>query len=118
MSDMPNVHDVLERHVELFNAGVREHDFSGMLSQFADDAALRFYGVPVGPFEGRPAIAAAYRDQPPDDEIRLLDTNDAGSDRVIARYAWAAAPEQMAGRLHLRIRDGLIAELRVTFETS
>jgi len=118
MSGMPNVRDVLERHVELFNAGVRGHDFSGMLSQFADDAALRFDGVPVGPFEGRPAIEAAYREQPPDDEIRVLDTNDAGADRVIARYAWAAAPGQMAGRMHLRVRDGLIAELVVTFETS
>jgi hypothetical protein len=66
-----------------------------MLSQFADDAAMCFDGVPVGPFEGRPAIAGR-----------------------LARYAWAAAPEQMAGRLHLRIRDRLIAELRVTFETS
>ena len=109
---------MLERHVELFNAGVRAHDFSGMLSQFADDAVMRFDGVPVGPFEGRPAIAAAYRDQPPDDEIRVLDTNDVGSDRVIARYAWAAAPQRMAGRMHLRVRDGVIAELRVTFETS
>ena len=115
---MPNVHDVLERHVELFNAGVRQHDFSGMLSQFADDAAMRFEGVPVGPFEGRPAIAAAYRDQPPNDEMLVLDTNDAEPDRVTARYAWAAAPQHVAGRLHLRVREGLIAELVVTFESS
>jgi len=118
MSSMPCVHDVLERHVELFNTGVREHDFSGMLSQFADDAVMRFDGVPAGPFNGRPAIAAAYRDQPPDDGIRVLDTSGAGPDRVTARYAWAAAPEQMAGRLHLRVRDGLIAELIITFESS
>ena len=115
---MPDVYDVLERHVELFNAGVREHDFSGMLSQFADAAVMRFEGVPVGPFEGRAAIAAAYRDQPPDDEIRVLDTSDAGPDRVIARYAWAAAPERMAGRLHVCVRDGLIAELAITFEST
>lgn len=118
MSDMANVHDMLERHVELFNAGVREHDFGGMLSQFADDATLRFDGVPAGPFEGRPAITAAYRDQPPDDEIRVLDTSDAGPDRLTARYAWAVSPDQMAERLHLRVRDGLIAELVVTFESS
>src|SRR5215472_2888918 len=118
MSDVPDLHDVLERHVELFNVGVRQHDFSGMLSQFADDAVMRFEGVPVGPFEGRSAIAAAYRAQPPDDEIRVLDTNSAGPERVVARYAWAAAPEQMAGRLHLCVRDGLIAELVVTFESS
>jgi hypothetical protein len=118
MSDVPDAHEVLERHVELFNAGVREHDFSGMLSQFADAAIMRFEGVPVGPFEGRSAIAAAYRDQPPDDEIRLLDTSLAGPGRVTARYAWAAAPERTAGRLHICIRDGLIAEIVVTFEPS
>lgn len=112
------MHDVLERHVELFNAGIRQHDFSGMLSQFAGDAVMRFEGVPVGPFEGRRAIAAAYRDQPPDDELRVLDTNDAGPNRVTARYAWAVAPEQMAGRLHLHVQDGLIVELVVTFESS
>jgi hypothetical protein len=116
MSHVPNVPDMLERHVELFNTGVRKRDFSGMLSQFADDAVMRFDGVPVDPFEGRSAIAAAYRDQPPDDEIRVLDTLGAGPDRVTARYAWAAAADQVAGRLHLRVRDGLIAELVVTFE--
>jgi steroid Delta-isomerase len=115
---VPDVYDVLERHVELFNAGVRRHDFSCMLSQFADEAVMRFEGVPVGPFEGRSAIAEAYRGQPPDDEIRVLDTSDGGPDRVIARYAWAAAPERMAGRLHLSARDGLITELVVTFESS
>ena len=115
---MPDVQDVLERHVELFNLGVRQHDFSGMLAQFADDAAMRFEGAPAGPFEGRSAIETAYRDQPPDDEIRVLDANAMGSDRVTARYAWATAPERMAGRLHLRVRDGLIAELVITFEPS
>jgi hypothetical protein len=118
MSGMPDAHEMLARHVELFNAGVREHDFTGMLAQFADDAAMRFEGVPAGPFLGRPAIASAYRDQPPDDEVRILDVSDPGPDRATARYAWAAMPEQMAGRMHLRVRDGLIVELVVTFESS
>ena len=43
-----------------------------MLEQFAEDAELAFEGVPVGPFRGKPAIAQAYLDQPPDDEIVIL----------------------------------------------
>ena len=36
-------------------------------SLFAPDGVLRFEGVPVGPFVGRAAIAAAYDERPPDD---------------------------------------------------
>ena len=43
-----------------------------MLDGFTEDAEL-LEGIPVGPFRGREAIAAAYRAQPPDDEIELLD---------------------------------------------
>ena len=45
-----------------------------MLDQFADDAELAFEGVAVGPFLGKPAIAQAYVDRPPDDEIVILRT--------------------------------------------
>ena len=55
---------LLARHVERFNEGVQTNDFAPMIEQFADEAELSFEGVPVGPFLGRPAIAAAYREQP------------------------------------------------------
>ena len=60
---------LFEAHVERFNAGVRSGDFGPMVAGFSDDARLVFEGIPVGPFEGRDAIDAAYREQPPDDEI-------------------------------------------------
>ena len=63
--------ELLAEHVERFNAGVRSGDFA------ADGGAVRrttprssSEGVPVGPFHGREAIAAAYREQPPDDRDR------------------------------------------------
>jgi hypothetical protein len=62
--------ELLAEHVDRFNAAVGSGDFGPMLELFTDDAALEFVGVPVGPFEGREAIAAAYREQPPDDESR------------------------------------------------
>jgi hypothetical protein len=38
---------------------------------------MEFSGVPVGPFVGKQAIAAAYREQPPDDELRVLEEREA-----------------------------------------
>ena len=64
--------ELLRSHVERFNEGVRSGDFCAMLEQFAEDAELAFEGVPVGPFRGKPAIAQAYAEQPPDDEIVIL----------------------------------------------
>ena len=73
--------------------------------------------MPVGPFEGRDAIAAAYRDQPPDDEIEILDAKER-DDEVIARYAWAAETDREAGELRLRCAGERIVELVVTFTGS
>jgi steroid delta-isomerase len=107
--------ELLSDHVVRFNDGVRSGNWEPMLAQFAEDATMRFEGVPVGPFEGRDAIAAAYREQPPDDEIEVVDAEERGDDLVVARYAWAAAPDDAAGELRLRREGETIAELVVTF---
>lgn len=107
--------EVLESHVERFNEGVRSGDFTRMLEQFTEDAELAFEGVPVGPFRGKPAIAQAYADQPPDDEIVILRTRESGEDLVVADYAWRAEPAARAGSMILRLRDAEIDRLLVTF---
>lgn len=98
----------LEQHVERFNVGVRTGDFGPMVAAFADDAELVFEGIPVGPFAGREAIAAAYAAKPPDDEIVLLDGD--------GRYAWAGEPSVSAGRMFLTERDGEIARLVIRYD--
>ena len=109
--------ELLGEHVELFNSGVRSGDFGSMLELFSDDASLEFVGVPVGPFQGRDAIAAAYRDQSPDDEIEVLEASESGAD-VLARYAWLRDEGRAAGDLRLT-RDGdRIARLVVTFDAA
>jgi steroid Delta-isomerase len=50
-------------HVAAFNAAVATGDWDPFADRFADDATLAFVGPPVGPFEGREAIAAAYAAQ-------------------------------------------------------
>jgi steroid delta-isomerase len=106
---------LLTQHVDRFNRAVRSGEWEAMTSHFTDDAELRFEGIPVGPFEGRETITAAYREQPPDDEVLLLDTDQIG-DETIAGYAWAADPERRAGEMRLTERDGRIARLVVTFD--
>jgi steroid Delta-isomerase len=102
---------LLSDHVERFNDGVRSGDWSGMLELFAEDAELTFSGIPVGPFQGREAIAQAYREQPPDDEIVLLENRDG-----FGVYAWAREPLARAGELRLAERDGRILRLHVQYE--
>jgi steroid delta-isomerase len=107
--------DLLAQHVERFNAGVRTGDWEPMLEGLGDDAELEFRGVPVGPFAGKDAIRAAYREQPPDDELRVLESRERG-DVVEARYAWLAEPDVPAGELLLACADGLVRRLVVTFD--
>jgi steroid Delta-isomerase len=99
---------LLEAHVERFNHGVRTGDFGPMVAAFSEDAELVFEGIPVGPFVGREVIGAAYAEQPPDDEIVLLDGE--------GTYAWASKPEVAAGRMFITERDGEIARLVVRYD--
>ncbi len=107
--------DLLHEHIERFNAGVRTGDWSRMLESFDDAAEMEFSGIPVGPFIGKEAIAAAYREQPPDDELLVLEEREAGG-RVEARYAWLGEPDVAAGEMVLTHEDGLIRELVVSFD--
>jgi steroid Delta-isomerase len=108
---------LLHQHVDRFNRAVRTGEWDELTSYFTEDAELRFEGVPAGPFEGREAITAAYHEQPPDDEVRVLDTDQVG-DETIAGYAWAADPERRAGEMRLTESEGRIARLVVTFDAS
>lgn len=106
--------DLIEGHVALFNAGVRSADFGPMLERFTEDAELRFEGVPVGPFVGKDAIAAAYRTRPPDDEIEVLEMS-AQEDKRVVDYAWRREPGKRAGRMMVTTLNGMISRLVVTF---
>ena len=94
---------------------MRTGDWEHMLAGFDDDAEMEFRGVPVGPFHGRAAIAEAYRAQPPDDELRVLEDRERDG-RTEARYAWLSEPGVAAGELLLAAEDGLIRKLVITFD--
>jgi steroid Delta-isomerase len=106
---------VLHAHVRRFNDAVRSRDFSEMVAGFAPEAEMAFEGVPVGPFVGREAIAAAYENQPPDDEVHLLGLPRVRGEAVESDYAWTG-DGRLAGRMILTANEGLITRLVVTFE--
>jgi len=106
---------VLVDHVLRFNEAIRSGDYDQMLDGFSEDAEMVFEGVPVGPFAGREAIAEAYAQRPPTDEVGLLGEPRVDGDTVESDYAWAAEGRR-AGRMILTARDGQIARLVVTFE--
>jgi hypothetical protein len=74
-----------------------------------------FDGVPIGPFQGREEIAAAYRERPPHDEVLIFAVEEADG-TVVAGYGWLREPAKPAGRMLVMQRDGKIAKLTVTFE--
>jgi steroid delta-isomerase len=108
--------ELLAAHVEAFNDGVRTGDFRAMLDGFTPDAEMTFRGVPVGPFGGREAIERAYREQPPDDELRVVDASERDDGVIVARYAWASTPSTIAGEMIITPEDDRIARLVVTFD--
>lgn len=110
------VSELLEAHIERFNAAVFTGRFDEMVAHFAEDAVMSFEGVPVGPFFGRAAIAAAYAAQPPDGQLVVLEVLGSSADTIEVSYAWAVAPEQRAGTMALERRDDLITRLAVRFE--
>lgn len=106
--------ELMESHVARFNEGVRTGGWEPMLARFADDAELWFENVPAGPFAGLEEIRRAYREQPPDDEIRLLGIQDEEeARRVTAAFAWARGG---TGRLVLEHERGAISRLVVIFD--
>ena len=109
------MNELLADHVARFNDAVLSGDWDRMLESFHDDAEMEFRGIPVGPFVGKEAIAAAYREQPPDDRLRVLEEREREG-RVESRYAWLREPEIAAGELLITPRAGKIEKLVVTFD--
>ena len=83
---------LIEAHVERFNAGVRSGDFGPMVAAFDPRrAARRSRACPVGPFEGRDAIADRL---PRPCRLTTRSTSSRSTSRTTgpssARYAWKA----------------------------
>jgi steroid Delta-isomerase len=101
------------RHIELFNAGVRDGDFAALVDTFAPTAVMRFLGVPAGPYVGRDAIARAYAESPPDDTMSIVDVREAGPHTAQARFAWSRGG---TGSMTISWHDGQVIDLTIAFD--
>jgi steroid delta-isomerase len=96
-------------HVDAFNRAVTTGDWDTFAERFAENAVMSFVHVPVGPFEGRTAIATAYRENPPAETMTLLDDGD-----ELARFRWSGGG---TGSMELRwAPDGAVQALTVSFD--
>jgi len=107
------VSDRVEEHFLLFNAAVRNHDWTAFLATFAPDAVMRFEGIPAGPYAGRDQIARAYAERPPSDTMTCRSAARAGDHDTIG-FTWDAGG---GGTMELSWREGLITALIVTFDS-
>jgi hypothetical protein len=105
----------LGRHVETFNAAVASGDFALLVQLFAVDARLEFAGAPVGPFEGRDAIANAYAAQPPTDTMTILDTRVEPDGTVVEAFSWSEDGGARSGEMRLAVDGERIQRLVVVF---
>jgi steroid delta-isomerase len=104
-----------DRHVAGFNDAVRTGRWAEFGAGFTDDATMRFTNVSVGPFDGRDAIVRAYVEQPPDDTMTADSVDEIDDDTALVHFRWDNGGP---GTMHLRWRDGLVAELVITFGRS
>ncbi len=112
---MAELLELLDLHVAAFNHGIETGDFEPMVQGFVPDGELIFVGAPAGPFTGRHAISDAYRESPPDDEIRVLEASVVGGE-VVAAYGWARDEGAKAGLLILTPYELKLRRLVVTFD--
>ena len=102
--------ELAERHVARFNDAVRSGEWETFLGGFAEDAEMQFAQAT---FRGRDAIAAAYREQPPDDEIVPLGIQENDEHTAVVAFAWSRGG---TGRLVLEHDRGLVSRLTVVFD--
>jgi hypothetical protein len=104
---------LLHKHVEAFNAGVRSGDFAPFVALFTDDATIDFEGIPErGPIEGREAIARRYREDPPDDEIRVKRWKLNGN-VIAAEFYWRDVAEAIGGCFFIEPEGERVARLTI-----
>ena len=109
---MTELDAALTRHAELFNAGVRDGDFTALVDTFAPTAVMRFVGVPAGPFVGRESIARAYAESPPDDTMSIVEAHEAGPCTMQASFSWSRGG---GGSMTVSWHDGQVIDLTVAF---
>lgn len=115
LNDNPlDVRAYVEAYVKRFNAAVRTNDYGPFVATLDPSAVLIFEDMPIGPFQGRDAILAAYREQPPTDTIRVLSVEGDVFRGMHVRLAWRRGG---TGAMRLGTeRAGRVSRIAVSFD--
>ena len=105
--------ETLQRYLDVHNAAIDAGDFAALVQLFAPDGELHFVGIDFGPFAGRDAIAAAFRERPPINKLALTSVT-ADGNKATAVYATAENPGERAGTLVLTTEGELIRRLTIS----
>jgi hypothetical protein len=105
----------VEDHAAGFAEAVATGRWTAFAERFAEDGEMQFVGVPVGPFSGRAAIAAAYGADPPREPLTLTGpVTTEGADAVVP-FRWVESGG--TGTMRLRFgATGLVERLVVAFD--
>jgi len=103
-------------HAAAFNDAVARGRFDDFLTRFSDDAVVRFENLPGAgtlEFDGLAAIAEAYREQPPDDQIDIAgEPRDEGG-TIVIRFEWRR--DGSPGVMRITRAGGQITRMTVVF---
>ena len=109
-----DVRAYVDAYTERFNAAVRTGDFGLFVATLAPDAVLHFEDKPIGPFEGRDAILAAYRELPPTDTMGVLSAEGDVCRGMHVRVAWHGGG---SGTMKLGTQEGgRVCRIAVSFD--
>ena len=98
----------VEAHLAAFGEAVASGHWAAFAERFAEDAEMEFVGVPVGPFSGRAAIAAAYEADPPREGLEPTGPVTTDGDDAVVPFRWVDS----GGTGTIRLRFGATGEVQ------
>ena len=113
---MSSPEDIARDHVAAFNDAVESGSFADFLTRFSGDAVLRFENVPGAgtlEFTGSAAIASAYREQPPDDQIDIDGEARDEGESIVVPFTWRR--DRSPGLMHITREHDRIVRMTVVF---
>jgi hypothetical protein len=74
-------------YIDRYNDAVRSGSWDQYLDGLADSVRMEFVGEQTGPYDGRYAIGDAYKANPSNDTISVIDLSTEGSIDIV-RFSW------------------------------
>jgi hypothetical protein len=113
---MTTTDEIARDHIAAFNEAVATGTFEDFLTRFSAEAVMRFENVPGAgtlEFDGLATIAAAYREQPPDDQIDAAGQARNEHGTIVIPFTWRL--DGGPGVMHIEREGERITRMTVIF---